>query len=137
MLEMERKRVDGCAIFWRASKFTLLKEHLIEFNQVYSIRILNTVSYNISCVILQIKDKHPTYAFNMNYFRWQCQMRKVLTTCWTEWWRKITSLLLHSWKPSRQYGNNPSFRQILNLNISKSLFALLIYTGIQNFVMLS
>ena len=34
MLEGERKRVDGCAIFWRASKFTLLKEHLIEFSQV-------------------------------------------------------------------------------------------------------
>ena len=34
MLESERKRVDGCAIFWRTSKFTLLKEHLIEFNQV-------------------------------------------------------------------------------------------------------
>ena len=37
MLEGERKRVDGCAIFWRASKFTLLKEHLIEFSQVNEI----------------------------------------------------------------------------------------------------
>lgn len=26
--------IKGCAIFWRTSKFSLLKEHLIEFNQV-------------------------------------------------------------------------------------------------------
>ena len=31
---MERKHVDGCAIFWRTGKFSLLKEHLVEFNQV-------------------------------------------------------------------------------------------------------
>ncbi|XP_037810851.1 CCR4-NOT transcription complex subunit 6-like isoform X2 [Lucilia sericata] len=34
MSEMERKYVDGCAIFFRASKFSLIKEHLIEFNQL-------------------------------------------------------------------------------------------------------
>lgn len=34
MSEHERKHVDGCAIFWRTSKFSLVKEHLIEFNQV-------------------------------------------------------------------------------------------------------
>jgi len=34
MQEMERKHVDGCAIFWRTGKFSLLKEHLVEFNQV-------------------------------------------------------------------------------------------------------
>ncbi|XP_039968872.1 CCR4-NOT transcription complex subunit 6-like isoform X1 [Bactrocera tryoni] len=34
MSEMERKFVDGCAIFFRAAKFTLIKEHLIEFNQL-------------------------------------------------------------------------------------------------------
>lgn len=52
MTENERKHVDGCAIFWRyctafvsgeyettvslfrTSKFSLVKEHLIEFNQV-------------------------------------------------------------------------------------------------------
>ncbi|XP_055378249.1 CCR4-NOT transcription complex subunit 6-like [Condylostylus longicornis] len=34
MSENERKYVDGCAIFYRASKFTLMKEHLIEFNQL-------------------------------------------------------------------------------------------------------
>ncbi|XP_033244180.1 CCR4-NOT transcription complex subunit 6-like isoform X3 [Drosophila miranda] len=34
MSEVERKYVDGCAIFFRASKFTLIKEHLIEFNQL-------------------------------------------------------------------------------------------------------
>ena len=32
--ELERKHVDGCAIFWRTAKFSLLKEHLVEFNQV-------------------------------------------------------------------------------------------------------
>ncbi|KAB7498496.1 CCR4-NOT transcription complex subunit 6-like [Armadillidium nasatum] len=34
MTESERKYVDGCAIFWRTTKFTLVKEHLIEFNQL-------------------------------------------------------------------------------------------------------
>ncbi|XP_033122341.1 CCR4-NOT transcription complex subunit 6-like [Anneissia japonica] len=34
MGEHERKHVDGCAIFFRTSKFSLVKEHLVEFNQV-------------------------------------------------------------------------------------------------------
>ncbi|XP_045461430.1 CCR4-NOT transcription complex subunit 6-like isoform X2 [Harmonia axyridis] len=34
MAESERKYVDGCAIFFRTSKFTLIKEHLVEFNQL-------------------------------------------------------------------------------------------------------
>jgi len=34
MTDLERKRVDGCAIFFKTDKFTLLKEHLVEFNQL-------------------------------------------------------------------------------------------------------
>nr|XP_022900191.1 CCR4-NOT transcription complex subunit 6-like isoform X1 [Onthophagus taurus] len=34
MAENERKYVDGCAVFYRTSKFTLIKEHLVEFNQL-------------------------------------------------------------------------------------------------------
>lgn len=34
MSENDRKYVDGCAIFFRSSKFSLIKEHLIEFNQL-------------------------------------------------------------------------------------------------------
>ncbi|XP_068909692.1 CCR4-NOT transcription complex subunit 6-like isoform X5 [Tenebrio molitor] len=34
MAESERKYVDGCAIFYRTTKFTLIKEHLVEFNQL-------------------------------------------------------------------------------------------------------
>ncbi|CAG2217460.1 CCR4 [Mytilus edulis] len=34
MTESERKHVDGCAIFYRTNKFTLVKEHLIEFNKL-------------------------------------------------------------------------------------------------------
>ncbi|XP_077505686.1 CCR4-NOT transcription complex subunit 6-like twin isoform X3 [Amblyomma americanum] len=34
MAECDRKHVDGCAIFFRLSKFTLIKEHLVEFNQL-------------------------------------------------------------------------------------------------------
>lgn len=34
MSENERKYVDGCAIFWRTNKFNLVKERLIEFNQL-------------------------------------------------------------------------------------------------------
>ena len=33
-LFLERKRVDGCAIFYKTTKFTLVKEHLVEFNQL-------------------------------------------------------------------------------------------------------
>ena len=34
MSESDRKHVDGCAIFYRTSKFTLVKEQLVEFNQL-------------------------------------------------------------------------------------------------------
>ncbi|XP_071506337.1 CCR4-NOT transcription complex subunit 6-like [Diadema antillarum] len=34
MSEEDRKYVDGCAIFFRTSKFALVKEHLVEFNQL-------------------------------------------------------------------------------------------------------
>ncbi|CAB3362119.1 Hypothetical predicted protein [Cloeon dipterum] len=34
MSESERKYVDGCAIFFRTSKFQLMAEHLVEFNQL-------------------------------------------------------------------------------------------------------
>merc|ERR1719295_1314796 len=34
MTDTERKRVDGCAIFYKTTKFTLVKEHLVEFNQL-------------------------------------------------------------------------------------------------------
>ncbi|XP_054711617.1 CCR4-NOT transcription complex subunit 6-like [Uloborus diversus] len=34
MSEGERKHVDGCAIFYKTSKFLLVKDHLVEFNQL-------------------------------------------------------------------------------------------------------
>ncbi|CAK8679031.1 CCR4-NOT transcription complex subunit 6-like [Clavelina lepadiformis] len=34
MGEDDKQHVDGCAIFWKVSKFTLVKEYLVEFNQV-------------------------------------------------------------------------------------------------------
>jgi len=34
MPEEERGWVDGCAIFWHTAKFHLIKEHLVEFNQL-------------------------------------------------------------------------------------------------------
>lgn len=34
MSEADRKHVDGCAIFYRNSKFRAIKEHLVEFNQL-------------------------------------------------------------------------------------------------------
>lgn len=34
MSNEEKKHVDGCAIFYRTSKFSLISEHLIEFNQL-------------------------------------------------------------------------------------------------------
>ncbi|KAI9137825.1 Endonuclease/exonuclease/phosphatase [Paraphysoderma sedebokerense] len=34
MTEWERKSVDGCATFFRTSRYTLIEKHLIEFNQI-------------------------------------------------------------------------------------------------------
>jgi len=34
MSESDRKHVDGCAIFYRTAKFILIKEQLVEFNQI-------------------------------------------------------------------------------------------------------
>ncbi|XP_002730926.1 CCR4-NOT transcription complex subunit 6-like [Saccoglossus kowalevskii] len=34
MTEHERRFVDGCAIFFKVNKFSLVKEHIVEFNQV-------------------------------------------------------------------------------------------------------
>lgn len=65
MLEGERKHVDGCAIFFKTSKFSLITEHLVEFNQLAmanaegSDDMLNRVMTkdNIALVaLLQIKD---------------------------------------------------------------------------------
>lgn len=65
MSEGDRKHVDGCAIFYRTNKFILLKEHLVEFNQLAmanaegSDDMLNRVMTkdNIGlAALLQIKD---------------------------------------------------------------------------------
>ena len=65
MSEFERKHVDGCAIFYKTSKFSLVTEHLIEFNQLAmanaegSDDMLNRVMTkdNIALVaLLQIKE---------------------------------------------------------------------------------
>nr|XP_008510135.1 PREDICTED: CCR4-NOT transcription complex subunit 6-like [Equus przewalskii] len=34
MSEQERKHVDGCAIFFKTEKFTLVQKHTVEFNQL-------------------------------------------------------------------------------------------------------
>uniref|UniRef100_A0A8C2IBN8 poly(A)-specific ribonuclease n=1 Tax=Cyprinus carpio TaxID=7962 RepID=A0A8C2IBN8_CYPCA len=34
MSEQERKHVDGCAVFFKTEKFTLVQKHTVEFNQV-------------------------------------------------------------------------------------------------------
>ncbi|KAJ3185823.1 Glucose-repressible alcohol dehydrogenase transcriptional effector [Gaertneriomyces sp. JEL0708] len=34
MSDYDRKQVDGCATFWKASKFSLLEKHCIEFQQI-------------------------------------------------------------------------------------------------------
>lgn len=65
MSETEKKHVDGCAILYKTSKFSLISEHLIEFNQLAmanaegSDDMLNRVMTkdNIALVaLLQIKD---------------------------------------------------------------------------------
>lgn len=72
MSESERKHVDGCAIFYKTSKFSLVTEHLIEFNQLAmanaegSDDMLNRVMTkdNIALVaLLQIKDGAFDYSF--------------------------------------------------------------------------
>lgn len=65
MSEGERKHVDGCAIFFKTNKFSLIQEHLVEFNQLAmanaegSDDMLNRVMTkdNIALVaLLQIKE---------------------------------------------------------------------------------
>ncbi|XP_061427428.1 CCR4-NOT transcription complex subunit 6-like [Lethenteron reissneri] len=65
MSEQERKFVDGCAVFFKSDKFTLIKEHLVEFNQLAmansegSEAMLNRVMTkdNIGvAVLLEVKD---------------------------------------------------------------------------------
>lgn len=65
MSEFEKKHVDGCAIFFKTSKFSLVQEHLVEFNQLAmanaegSDDMLNRVMTkdNIALVaLLQIKE---------------------------------------------------------------------------------
>jgi CCR4-NOT transcription complex subunit 6 len=34
MAEQDRKHVDGCAIFYKSAKFRVIKDHLVEFNQL-------------------------------------------------------------------------------------------------------
>jgi len=40
MSETDRKHVDGCAIFFRANKFSVIDKHLVEFNQL-AMRLAN------------------------------------------------------------------------------------------------
>lgn len=67
MREAERKRVDGCAIFYKSSKFSVLDKHLVEFNQLAmanaegSDDMLNRVMTkdNISLAVLLQMKKFP------------------------------------------------------------------------------
>ena len=67
MREAERKRVDGCAIFYKNSKFSVLDKHLVEFNQLAmanaegSDDMLNRVMTkdNISLAVLLQMKKFP------------------------------------------------------------------------------
>ncbi|PIO26908.1 hypothetical protein AB205_0080720, partial [Aquarana catesbeiana] len=68
MSEQEKKHVDGCAIFFRTEKFTLLAKHTVEFNQVAmansegSEAMLNRVMTkdNIGvCVLLEVHKDLP------------------------------------------------------------------------------
>jgi CCR4-NOT transcription complex subunit 6 len=34
MSEADKKHVDGCAVFYKTTRFTLLKDYLVEFNQI-------------------------------------------------------------------------------------------------------
>uniref|UniRef100_UPI00358E9A2B CCR4-NOT transcription complex subunit 6-like-B isoform X2 n=1 Tax=Myxine glutinosa TaxID=7769 RepID=UPI00358E9A2B len=65
MMEHERKYVDGCAVFFKTNRFMLVKEHLVEFNQLAmahsegSEAMLNRVMTkdNIGvAVLLEVKD---------------------------------------------------------------------------------
>ncbi|CAI4228362.1 unnamed protein product [Auanema sp. JU1783] len=65
MSEEERKYVDGCAIFWKADKFEMEKQHLIEFTSLVmkkassSEHMLNRVMPrdNIAlCAVLKIRE---------------------------------------------------------------------------------
>ncbi|GFU60297.1 CCR4-NOT transcription complex subunit 6-like [Trichonephila clavipes] len=84
MSESERKHVDGCAIFYKNDKFTLVREHLMEFNQLAmanaegSDEMLNRVMTkdNIGLAAL-LQTKSAAYSTGTN----ASQMNQVILVC--------------------------------------------------------
>uniref|UniRef100_A0A8C3V3J9 CCR4-NOT transcription complex subunit 6 like n=1 Tax=Catharus ustulatus TaxID=91951 RepID=A0A8C3V3J9_CATUS len=48
MSEQEKKHVDGCAIFFKTEKFTLVQKHTVEFNQAMLNRVMTKDNIGVS-----------------------------------------------------------------------------------------
>ncbi|KAM7449063.1 CCR4-NOT transcription complex subunit 6-like [Porites harrisoni] len=86
MTEEDRKYVDGCAIFYRTSKFSFVKEYLIEFNQLAMANasgaddMLNRVMTkdNIGiAALLELKEGFSNYGSHINMPRQQVLVSNV------------------------------------------------------------
>lgn len=130
MSENDRKYVDGCAIFFRANKFTLIKEHLVEFNQLAmanaegSDNMLNRVmpKDNIGlAAVLKVKENaweglSPEQAAISQpilvctaHIHWDpefCDVKLIQTMMLSNELKTILDEVCHSFKPGQKYDSN-------------------------------
>ncbi|KAJ3300703.1 Glucose-repressible alcohol dehydrogenase transcriptional effector [Borealophlyctis nickersoniae] len=88
MSESERRQVDGCATFWKSSKFSLIEKHCVEFQQIAMQRpelrknadVFNRVMIkdNIAVVtLLENKETHARVMVANAHLHWDPQYRDV------------------------------------------------------------
>lgn len=129
MGENERKFVDGCAIFFRSSKFSLIKEHLIEFNQLAmanaegSDNMLNRVmpKDNIGlAALLKVKENAWDSMTDVNqisqpllvctaHIHWDpefCDVKLIQTLMLSNELKTIIDEASHSFRPGHKYDSN-------------------------------
>merc|ERR1711981_716926 len=91
MNENERKRVDGCAIFFKASKFQLVKEHVIEFsplamaqgaNKGSEVMINRVMTKDNIALAALLETKESVYENASNEF---VKQNILLATCHIHW----------------------------------------------------
>lgn len=129
MGENERKFVDGCAIFFRSSKFSLIKEHLIEFNQLAmanaegSDNMLNRVmpKDNIGlAALLKVKENAWDSMTDVSqisqpllvctaHIHWDpefCDVKLIQTLMLSNELKTIMDEASHSFRPGHKYDSN-------------------------------
>ncbi|KAH8107728.1 Endonuclease/exonuclease/phosphatase [Cristinia sonorae] len=88
MSDMDRRHVDGCAIFFKSKKFTLVEKHLVEFNTVAMQRsdfkktddmfnrVLGKDQVAVVC-LFEAKDTGTRLVLSNTHIHWDPQFRDV------------------------------------------------------------